>query len=86
MPAWWGTHRRSLLGSPLVVSSKGLELTRNRLMGHGWGSAEQRSVLFSKYCFSLRDLNVMELSRGSLAAGLRFGGRAANSSHFPGEL
>jgi hypothetical protein len=35
-----------LLSSPLVVVGKGLELTRNRLIGHGLGSAEQRPCCF----------------------------------------
>jgi hypothetical protein len=32
---------RSFLGSPLVIVGKGLELTRNRPVCHGLGSAKQ---------------------------------------------
>ena len=34
-------NERSLLGSALVVVGKGLELSRNDLVGHGLGCAEQ---------------------------------------------
>jgi hypothetical protein len=41
------------LSSPLVVVGKGLELTRNRLVGHGLGSAEQRPSCFQILLASL---------------------------------
>jgi len=37
---------RSFLSSPLVVVGKGLKLTRNRSVGHGFGSAEQSLCCF----------------------------------------
>jgi hypothetical protein len=33
---------RSFLGAPLVVVGKRLQLTRNRSVGHGFGSTQQR--------------------------------------------
>jgi hypothetical protein len=46
-------NMRSFLGSPLVVVGKGLELTRNRLVGHGLGSVEQRPSYFQLFLASL---------------------------------
>jgi hypothetical protein len=39
-------NMRSFLSSPLVVVGKGLKLTRNVLVGHGFGSAEQSLLCF----------------------------------------
>jgi hypothetical protein len=44
---------RSFLGSPLVIVGKGLELTRNRQVSHGLGSAEQGLCCFQVLLASL---------------------------------
>jgi hypothetical protein len=44
---------RSFLGSPLVVVGKVLELTRNRSVCHGLGSAEQSLRCFQVLLASL---------------------------------
>ena len=46
-------NMRSLLSSLLVVVSKGLKLTRNRPIRHGFGSAEQSLCCFSLFAASL---------------------------------
>jgi hypothetical protein len=47
---------RGFLGSSLVVLGKGLELTRNRSVGHGLGGAKQSLCCFQVLLPSLRDL------------------------------
>jgi hypothetical protein len=37
---------RSFLSSPLSVVRKGLELTRNRLVGHGFGTRSNARAVF----------------------------------------
>src|SRR3954452_18852279 len=49
-------NKRRVLSSPLVVVGKGLEVTRNRPVGHGLGSAEQGLCCFRVFLPSLRDL------------------------------
>jgi hypothetical protein len=49
---------RSLQSSPLVIVSKSLELTRNCLIGHGLGCAEQRPCCFQIFLASLRERHV----------------------------
>jgi hypothetical protein len=49
-------NMRSFLGSPLVVVGKGFELTGNRPVGHGLGSAEQSLCRCKVFLGSLRDL------------------------------
>jgi hypothetical protein len=44
---------RSFFSSPLVVIGKGLELTRNRSVCHGLGSAEQSLRCFQVLLASL---------------------------------
>jgi hypothetical protein len=44
---------RSFLSSPLVVVGKGLKLTRNRSVCHGFGSAEQSPCCLNKRFASL---------------------------------
>jgi hypothetical protein len=43
----------SFLGSPLVIVGKGLKLTRNRSVCHGFGSAEQSPCCLNKRFASL---------------------------------
>ena len=45
---------RSFLSSPLVVVGKGIELTRNRSVGHGLGSAEQSPCCLKIFLTSLQ--------------------------------
>jgi len=47
-------NMRSFLSSPLVVVGKGIELTRNRSVGHGLGSAEQSPCCLKIFLTSLQ--------------------------------
>jgi len=44
---------RSFVGSPLVVVGQSPKLTRNRSVGHGFGSAEQSLCCFQVFLASL---------------------------------
>jgi hypothetical protein len=44
---------RSFLSSPLVVGGEGHKLTRNRSVGHGFGSAEQSPCCLQIFLASL---------------------------------
>jgi hypothetical protein len=46
-------NMRSFLSSLLVIVGKGLELTRNRPVSHGLGSAEQSLCCFQVFLASL---------------------------------
>jgi hypothetical protein len=46
-------NMRSFLSSPLVVVGKGHKLTRNRSVGHGFGSAEQSLCCLQIFLASL---------------------------------
>jgi hypothetical protein len=47
---------RSFLNSPLAVVGKGLEMARNRSVGHGLGGAEQSPYGCQVFPASLRNL------------------------------
>src|SRR5258708_21671330 len=49
-------NMRSFLSPLLVVFGKGLELTGNRSVGHGFGSAEQSLCCFQIFLAASRDL------------------------------
>jgi hypothetical protein len=78
---------RSFLSSPLVVVGKGLKLTRIARSVMVWAARSKVCAVFKHSLPRCEIWNVIEPSRGSLAPGLkRFGARAANCGHLPGEL
>ena len=81
-------NMRGFLSSPLVVVGKGLKLTAIARSVMVWAARSKVCAVF-RYSLPRCEIcgNVIEPSRGFLAPGLRrFGARATNCGHLPGEL